>query len=175
MLYVVLRDNFLFFVCAFALYILTATTWLAANPRYFTVPGSFSCSLTSIMGCRLIINLCEAYHHPRDFEETGSPPRSIWAATTKHIQFISMNPASKSMASGIPPWRHTRSQRGQILATDLPSSRHATVPCISYDMAGARVAARGEAEGSGTYEMCIVACMPENIPRPAEATKENGS
>ncbi|KAF8974606.1 hypothetical protein BDZ97DRAFT_1911773 [Flammula alnicola] len=92
---VVLRDNFSFFICAFAAYIVTATTWIAANPQYFTVPGSFSCSLTSIMGCRLILNLCQAYHHPVDPAVT--PPLSIWAATTRDIRF--MTPPTRASRS----------------------------------------------------------------------------
>ncbi|KAF8803857.1 hypothetical protein BYT27DRAFT_7195192 [Phlegmacium glaucopus] len=76
--HVVLRDNFIFFIFAFASYLVTAMTWLTANPRYFTVPGSFTCSLTSVMGCRLILNLCRVYYAPKD---VGVRPRSIWAAS----------------------------------------------------------------------------------------------
>jgi len=91
-LHIILRDNFNFFVYAFVAYIVTATTWLTANPRYFTVPGSFSCALTTIMGCRLILNLCQAFHHPRDPEVT--PPQSIWAATSG-IRFRGASTASR--------------------------------------------------------------------------------
>jgi len=89
LLYIILRDNFSFFVLAFASYIITATTWLTANPRYFTVPGAFSCSLTAIMGCRLIINLCTAYHRPPDPD--SQRPGSIWAAASSGngIRFLS--------------------------------------------------------------------------------------
>ena len=61
---------------AFASYIITAVTWLSANPRYFTLPGSFTCAFTTIMGCRLILNLCRVYYHP-----TTAQPQSIWAAS----------------------------------------------------------------------------------------------
>uniref|UniRef100_A0A8H7XYL0 Uncharacterized protein n=1 Tax=Psilocybe cubensis TaxID=181762 RepID=A0A8H7XYL0_PSICU len=92
LLYIVLRDNFSFFACAFGLYIITATTWLAADPRYFTVPGSFSCALTTVMGARLILNLCEAYYHPPDMHGNGTGPGSIWAAvaTTGNIEFVNL-------------------------------------------------------------------------------------
>ncbi|PPQ73592.1 hypothetical protein CVT24_007960 [Panaeolus cyanescens] len=90
LLHIVLRDNFQFFFLAFACYIVTAATWLTANPRYFTVPGSFSCSLTAIMGCRLVLNLCEAYHVPRGQQVTmARNNNSIWGATnTRTIRFI---------------------------------------------------------------------------------------
>ena len=61
---------------AFASYIITAVTWISANPRYFTLPGSFTCAFTTIMGCRLILNLCRVYYQP-----TTVPPQSIWAAS----------------------------------------------------------------------------------------------
>lgn len=94
MFHIILRDNFIFFVMyvyllysspvftltllhsAFASYIITAVTWLSANPRYFTLPGSFTCAFTTIMGCRLILNLCRVYYHP-----TTVQPQSIWAAS----------------------------------------------------------------------------------------------
>jgi len=79
LLHVVLRDNFIFFVIAFASYIITAATWLTANPRYFTVPGSFTCAFTTIMGCRLILNLCRVYYQPIDVSTVQ--PRSIWGAS----------------------------------------------------------------------------------------------
>lgn len=53
-------------------------TWLTANPRYFTVPGSFTCAFTTIMGCRLILNLCRVYYNPND---ATLQPQSIWAAS----------------------------------------------------------------------------------------------
>jgi len=77
--HVILRDNFIFFVCAFAIYIITAVTWLSADPRYFTVPGSLTCSFTTIMGCRLILNLCRVYYDPSDLDTIR--PQSIWAAS----------------------------------------------------------------------------------------------
>lgn len=96
MFHIILRDNFIFFVMyvfyhhysspffttltflhsAFASYIITAVTWLSANPRYFTLPGSFTCAFTTIMGCRLILNLCRVYYHP-----TTVQLPSIWAAS----------------------------------------------------------------------------------------------
>jgi len=79
LLHVVLRDNFIFFVIAFASYIITAVTWLTANPRYFTVPGSFTCAFTTIMGCRLILNLCRVYYQPTDV--MTAQPRSIWGVS----------------------------------------------------------------------------------------------
>jgi len=82
--HVILRDNFIFFVFAFASYIVTAVIWLAANPRYFTVPGAFTCAFTTIMGCRLILNLCQVYHVPDDISTTRS--QSIWAASD-YIRF----------------------------------------------------------------------------------------
>jgi hypothetical protein len=63
---------------AFASYIVTAVTWLVANPRYFTVPGSFTCAFTTIMGCRLILNLCRVYYHAID---VNVRPQSIWASS----------------------------------------------------------------------------------------------
>lgn len=63
---------------AFALYMITAVTWLTANPRYFTVPGSFACSFTAIMGCRIILNLCQVYYIPSDM---AARPQSIWAGS----------------------------------------------------------------------------------------------
>ncbi|PPQ68858.1 hypothetical protein CVT26_001692 [Gymnopilus dilepis] len=160
LLYIVLRDNFFFFICAFAIYVLTATTWLTANPRYFTVPGAFSGSLTSIMGCRLIINLCEAYHHPRDSQETGSPPRSIWAATTKNIQFL--KPPSKSAASGLPRWSNWgRSHRtADLVPIDNPSPRLASMPNVKYGNGSGSTG-----EDSDIYEMRVVASMPEKAKR----------
>lgn len=61
---------------AFASYIITAVTWISANPRYFTLPGSFTCAFTTVLGCRLILNLCRVYYHP-----TTVQPQSIWAAS----------------------------------------------------------------------------------------------
>ncbi|KDR83370.1 hypothetical protein GALMADRAFT_637611 [Galerina marginata CBS 339.88] len=117
LLFVVLRDNFIFFICAFGAYIITAATWVDAEPRYFTVPISFSCSLTTVMGCRLILNLCEAYHHPRDPDAT--PLLSIWAAATAgNIRFRSMPRASRAVTSGWPRWRRPQSQ----LTIDNPPS-----------------------------------------------------
>lgn len=98
LVHIILRDNFIFFVMyvyclssnpvfmltfsrsAFASYIITAVTWLSANPRYFTLPGSFTCAFTTIMGCRLILNLCRVYYHPTDVAASVRP-QSIWAAS----------------------------------------------------------------------------------------------
>jgi len=85
LLHVILRDNFIFFVIAFVSYIITAVTWLTANPRYFTVPGSFTCAFTTIMGCRLILNLCRVYYHPTDVSTTQ--PRSIWGGASQGLRF----------------------------------------------------------------------------------------
>ncbi|KAF8164992.1 hypothetical protein B0H34DRAFT_793428 [Crassisporium funariophilum] len=121
LLHIVLRDNFQFFICAFAIYIVTAATWLTADPRYFTVPGSFSCSFTTIMGCRLILNLCQAFHEPRDPIEMR--PQSIWAATTSRgIRFVT--PAETAMSISI--------HRGPIGSSHLSS--HMSLKEEKYEM-----------------------------------------
>jgi len=64
LLHVVLRDSFSFFVIVFIAYLLTAIVWLVAGPQYFLIPAMLSCSLTTMMGCRFILNLFQAYHMP---------------------------------------------------------------------------------------------------------------
>lgn len=38
--------------------------WLVAGAQYFLIPAMLSCSLTTIMGCRFILNLFQAFHEP---------------------------------------------------------------------------------------------------------------
>lgn len=37
---------------------------LQTKPRYYGIPSCFSYSITIIMGCRLVLNLCEAFYRP---------------------------------------------------------------------------------------------------------------
>ncbi|KIM45832.1 hypothetical protein M413DRAFT_440878 [Hebeloma cylindrosporum] len=155
LLHIVLRDNFNFFVCAFVAYIVTATTWLTANPRYFTVPGSFSCALTAIMGCRLILNLCEAYHHPRYPEMT--PPESIWAATSG-VRFES---GSAGGDGGVT----TRSSRARVSASLGTWSRWPTREWRSGNGNGnGNVLSHGSMGGRGVgnaTELCVTVTSAE--------------
>ncbi|KIK08559.1 hypothetical protein K443DRAFT_562861 [Laccaria amethystina LaAM-08-1] len=72
LLHVLLRDNFWHFVCAFAFYAVTAVTWLTVDPRYWSIPSVFAYSMTITLGCRLVLNLCDAFHHPRGMWNTPS-------------------------------------------------------------------------------------------------------
>ncbi|KAF9452213.1 hypothetical protein P691DRAFT_772540 [Macrolepiota fuliginosa MF-IS2] len=63
---IVLRDNFGYFFLAFGMYLTTTVVWLTAEPQYFTIPAFLSYSFATIMGCRLILNLCDAYYNPPD-------------------------------------------------------------------------------------------------------------
>jgi len=78
LLHVVLRDNFSFFVLVFIAYLLTAVVWLVAGPRYFLMPTMLSCSFTTIMGCRFILNLFQAYHKPCGLMVESARSRSAW-------------------------------------------------------------------------------------------------
>ena len=51
-------------ISAFCSYLTTAIAWHTVGVEYFLVPGLFSCALTTVMGCRFILNLCEAYRDP---------------------------------------------------------------------------------------------------------------
>ncbi|KAF9485397.1 hypothetical protein BDN70DRAFT_871445 [Pholiota conissans] len=123
---IVLRDNFIFFFCAFAAYLITTITWVVLKPVYFTVPGSFACAVTTVMGCRLILNLCHAYHCPPDPSDT--PPVSIWAAHTSpaRIRFVMPVDTRASMSAMsfwqarnplTPSWRPSHSQQSRVFQT----------------------------------------------------------
>ncbi|KAF9449889.1 hypothetical protein P691DRAFT_790150 [Macrolepiota fuliginosa MF-IS2] len=81
---IVLRDNFGYFFLVFGIYLTTTVIWLAAEPKYFSIPACFSYSIVTIMGCRLILNLCHAYHNPESYLARGT---SEW--------------------DSLPPWRET--------------------------------------------------------------------
>ncbi|KAF9451442.1 hypothetical protein P691DRAFT_787091 [Macrolepiota fuliginosa MF-IS2] len=88
---IVLRDNFGYFFFAFAIYLATTVVWLKAETRYFSIPASFSYCVITIMGCRLILNLCDAYHNPdsrtRGTSEWNS--RLPWEySTSGSIKFV---------------------------------------------------------------------------------------
>jgi hypothetical protein len=74
---------------AFAFYTVTAVAWLTVDvgylvvvyryprltltqPRYWSIPSVFAYSMTITLGCRLILNLCDAFHHPRGMWNTPS-------------------------------------------------------------------------------------------------------
>jgi len=95
LLHVVLRDNFSFFFVyvivistvsfplivpfsVFIAYLLTAVVWLVAGPQYFLIPAMLSCSFTTIMGCRFILNLFQAYHKPRGIIAESARSRPAW-------------------------------------------------------------------------------------------------
>ncbi|KAF9449577.1 hypothetical protein P691DRAFT_774567 [Macrolepiota fuliginosa MF-IS2] len=61
---IVLRDNFGYFFMASGMYLITTVVWMAAEVRYTSIPTCSSYAVTTIMGCRLILNLCDAYHNP---------------------------------------------------------------------------------------------------------------
>lgn len=96
LLHVLLRDNFGHFACAFAFYTVTAVAWLTVNPRYWSIPSVFAYSMTITLACRLVLNLCDAFHHPRGMcnmpLETATAGRSsgseeVGRARTVSLQF----------------------------------------------------------------------------------------
>lgn len=42
------------------------------QPRYWSIPSVFAYSMTITLGCRLVLNLCDAFHHPRGMWNTPS-------------------------------------------------------------------------------------------------------
>ncbi|KAF9445191.1 hypothetical protein P691DRAFT_283424 [Macrolepiota fuliginosa MF-IS2] len=69
---VLLRDNFEYFFLAFGIYLTTTVVWLSAKPQYFSIPACFSYSIVTVMGCRLILNLCDAYYNPDSHMARGT-------------------------------------------------------------------------------------------------------
>ncbi|KAF9451440.1 hypothetical protein P691DRAFT_773108 [Macrolepiota fuliginosa MF-IS2] len=74
---IILRDNLGYFFCAFAIYLTTTVVWFTAEAQYYSIPACFSYSVVTIMGCRLILNLCDAYYNPEDYAVRGS---SEWSS-----------------------------------------------------------------------------------------------
>lgn len=49
---------------AFALYTITVVVCLTTDASYASIPPSFIYAVTTVMGTRLILNLCDAFHNP---------------------------------------------------------------------------------------------------------------
>jgi hypothetical protein len=108
LLHVILRDNFYYFflsvtfsaslktslildiISAFCSYLTTAIAWHTVGVEFFLVPGLFSCALTTIIGCRFILNLCEAYHDPFVSVSVNLDARSS-RITSGGIQFVAFD------------------------------------------------------------------------------------
>ncbi|KAJ3561652.1 hypothetical protein NP233_g10064 [Leucocoprinus birnbaumii] len=69
---ILLRDNFGYFFFAFGIYLLTTIIWTTAETRYFSIPAGFSFSITTVLGSRLILNLCDAYYSPLNESSRGT-------------------------------------------------------------------------------------------------------
>lgn len=117
LLHVVLRDNFYYFflsvtsstflktslifdiISAFCSYLTTAIAWHTVGVEFFLVPGLFSCALTTIMGCRFILNLCEAYHDPFNFVMvTPDAPSRSSRVTSGGIRFVNFSELESRMS-----------------------------------------------------------------------------
>jgi len=81
-------------------YLVTGIAWLTVGAQYFLVTGQLSCALTTIMSCRFILNLYQAYHKPFRASTDSSHTRSIWAmsAIICGVHFLDL-PASESSPS----------------------------------------------------------------------------
>lgn len=85
---ILLRDNFGYFFFAFGAYLFTTIIWLTAETRYFSIPAAFSFSITTVLGCRLILNLCDAYHNPLNQSSRGNSEwdtRLKWEVNHQHL------------------------------------------------------------------------------------------
>ena len=120
LLHVVLRDNFSFFfvyvqfplsffqylfsslkeIRAFFAYLVTGIVWLTVGARYFLVAGQLSCAFTTIMSCKFILNLYQAYHKPFRAGSGASHTRSIWATpaviSSIHLANLESRPSRTS-------------------------------------------------------------------------------
>ncbi|KAF7776365.1 hypothetical protein Agabi119p4_4758 [Agaricus bisporus var. burnettii] len=61
---ILLRDNLGHCFSAFALYTITVVVCLTTDASYASIPPSFIYAVTTVMGTRLILNLCDAFHNP---------------------------------------------------------------------------------------------------------------
>ncbi|TFK76141.1 hypothetical protein BDN72DRAFT_831584 [Pluteus cervinus] len=99
LLEVLLRDNFIYFLVAFVTYLVTLIAWLQVDSRYHPAIGSFTFSITIIMGSRLVLNLSEAFHRtgchfpristiwPGGPLPPGIPPTPSSSIPTRHSGF----------------------------------------------------------------------------------------
>jgi len=76
------------------------------KPRYWSIPSVFAYSMTITLACRLILNLCDAFHHPREMwntpSETATAARShdseeVGRARTVSLQFATAHVASQGL------------------------------------------------------------------------------
>lgn len=81
---------------AFGIYLTTTVIWLSAETRYFSIPACFSYSITTVLGCRLVLNLCDAYHNPPSYISRG---KSEWD-TRPDWGFNARNSVKLSLAQG---------------------------------------------------------------------------
>ncbi|KAJ3561653.1 hypothetical protein NP233_g10065 [Leucocoprinus birnbaumii] len=69
---ILLRDNLGIRTSAFGTCLLTAIVWMTAQTQYFNLPACLTYSITTVLGCRLILNLCDAYHNPSSYMTRGT-------------------------------------------------------------------------------------------------------
>lgn len=96
------------------------------------------------MGCRLILNLCQAYHHPRDPDIT--PPQSIWAATSG----VRFHGGPTRVSASVGTWwpRTTRERKNNgVRGVNAALSRRS--------LGEADAAAERTAEGSGSLRTTL--------------------
>ena len=107
---------------AFAFYTVTAVAWLTVNvgylavlyrylrltleqPRYWSIPSVFAYSMTITLACRLVLNLCDAFHHPRGIcnmaSETTTAARSRGSEQVGRARTVSLQFATGVASQGL--------------------------------------------------------------------------
>jgi hypothetical protein len=60
---VIVLDNIIYYAIVLICYIVNLVVWLS-HPAWASFAASFSLSITSMVGCRLIVHLCDVYYRP---------------------------------------------------------------------------------------------------------------
>jgi len=92
---VLVWDNLIYYAIGVLLYTVNLIIWLSGNSTWSLAPAVFSLSITAIVGCRLILHLCDVFYRP-----FGSQT-SLWAPPPLELARFSLT--NESM--GIPMTR----------------------------------------------------------------------
>jgi len=105
---VIVLDNIVYYAIVAILYAVNLVIWLTRPAcQYEIVPAVFSLSITSMVGCRLILHLCDVYYRPFNRQ------MSMWATA------LPMEVAERT---------------GSDLSTDIPMSRVNRIADINVDV-----------------------------------------
>lgn len=98
---------------AFGMYLTTTIIWITAETRYVSIPSCFSYSVTTILGSRLILNLCDAYHNPSKYVSRGTSEWDTFsrcAPSVKPSIRFAANPANGMLEATVHLQTHSDSE-----------------------------------------------------------------